>query len=135
MIKIDQLQSKKDQNYIQILIVDSIVSLESDSYRNHRPNSLESKFESLTIQFWVPNHLSLVQSDIKFYCNYENVLKVSIKRSCRECIMDAISFKLFWNFFAQNIVTGIKRFKRKIKFLIKNYQPRNLFFENMKFNL
>ena len=59
LIKINQLQSKIDRIYIEIVIVDSIVILESDLYHNCRPNSLESKFESSTIQFVVPNCLSL----------------------------------------------------------------------------
>ena len=53
---------KKDQNYIEITIVNSIIKLESDSYQNQRsnPNGLES--ESSMIQFGSPNCLSLVLS-------------------------------------------------------------------------
>ena len=40
------------------MIVDSIVDLESDLYRY--PDLLESKFESSTIRFRVPNRLSLI---------------------------------------------------------------------------
>ena len=41
-------------------MVDLIVTLESDLYQNCRPILLESEFESLTIQFGTPNHISLV---------------------------------------------------------------------------
>ena len=59
MFKIDQLYSTKDQILIKIAIVDSLVDLESDSYRNRHPN-LKSEFESsTTIQFEMANRLSL----------------------------------------------------------------------------
>ena len=50
IIKIDQLKSKKDQNYIEIAIVDYNPLLESDSYHNQRSNSddLESELPKLT---------------------------------------------------------------------------------------
>ena len=43
--------------YIEIVIVDSNPSLESDLYHNCPLNSLESKFQLLTIR--IPNRLSL----------------------------------------------------------------------------
>ena len=42
------------------MIVDPIVDLESDSYRNGCPILLESEFELSTIRFGTPNGLSLV---------------------------------------------------------------------------
>ena len=50
IIKIDQLKSKKDQNYIEIAIVDTIVNLESDLYHNRRLNPDGFEFESWTIR-------------------------------------------------------------------------------------
>ena len=51
------------------MIIDAIVDLKSDSYRNRRPNSLESEFESSTIGFGLPNRLSLAGTT-KFLNNF-----------------------------------------------------------------
>lgn len=61
-IEIDRLLSKRDRNYIKIRIVDTISLLESESDWNQRSNldSLES--ESLMIQFWRSNRISLANS-------------------------------------------------------------------------
>ena len=42
------------------MLDDTILMLELESPYNRHPNSLESDFELLTIQFWDPNLLSLV---------------------------------------------------------------------------
>ena len=55
--------SKIDRNYVEMAIVD----LESDLFHNCHLNSLESKFESSTIQFRDPNCQSLIQTkDTRF---------------------------------------------------------------------
>ena len=69
-IKIDQIYLKIDRNYIKIAIVNLIVVLESDLYRNGRPNSLESEFESSTIQIVVSYGLSLVSVLWQIFSNH-----------------------------------------------------------------
>ena len=39
-----------------------ILTLKSELLYNRRPNSLESDYESLTIQFGSPNHLSILST-------------------------------------------------------------------------
>ena len=52
-----------NQNYTKIVIVDSMVVLESNSYRNHCPN-LESEFELTTtfVSKNVQNHSKIGQN-------------------------------------------------------------------------
>ena len=56
---------KIDQNWIEILIVDTILTLDFESDGFRRPNLLESEFELSTIGFGTPNCLTLVAIDFK----------------------------------------------------------------------
>ena len=53
-------KSKIDQIYIKIMILETIMSLESESDRNRRSNSAGLKSELLMIRFVGPNHMSLL---------------------------------------------------------------------------
>ena len=65
-IKITSKVIDFNQNYIKIAIIDWNPSLESDSYSNCHPNSLESEFKLSTITFGTPNnHLSLLKANKK----------------------------------------------------------------------
>ena len=48
---------------MEITIVDSKSTLESDWYRNRHPHLLESEFKLSTIRFGTPNHISLKETD------------------------------------------------------------------------
>ena len=52
-----------------------------DSYRNHRPNMLESKIQSLTIRFGLPNHSSHLSSStslISFWLAEKNSNQIGL---------------------------------------------------------
>ena len=64
--RLNQIQSKLvqfNQKLVKIEIHDTILTLKSESLSNHSPNLLEYNFESLTIRFGSPNHLSLGLAD------------------------------------------------------------------------
>ena len=61
LIEIDRIEIKEDWFYIEIMIDDSIPSLDFDLDRNRRSN-LDFRFDSTTtIQFRTPNRISLLE--------------------------------------------------------------------------
>ena len=52
-----------DWNPLKIEIDHLILALKSEFLLNHSPILLESDFQSSTIRFWMPNHLSLLNVD------------------------------------------------------------------------